>query len=200
MNHRSALSIPKRIPIFPYHYDENKISDAIKNGNCTNIIKHLFGPLYIDKILKVNMYLGLMYDRGICLSQDYNKALFYYKKSTFASKPILRSRVQEITNLFTQLKEAKRQEAEQLQKERERLQKEKARRQEETRKREIALQQKKEREHQKKLKEQERQEEKLRPMCEKDCRVNKYQYDKSCYKACMHQNGAWWYGQGMLYQ
>ncbi len=182
------------IKIYPYVYDENKILNSIKAKNCSDIIRYLYGPLYIDKIVRTNMFLGLMYDKGVCLNQDYEKALLYYKKSNFEDSAIINYRIKEINRMFLEIEKAKLEEADRLRKEEiQRKEKIRQKKLEEQRQREIE-----EKEHRQKILLLKLEVEKYRPECEKDCAVNKYQYDTSCFKACMHYKGLWWYGTGVL--
>ncbi|MFH0780417.1 MAG: hypothetical protein V2B20_00450 [Pseudomonadota bacterium] len=184
----------KNQTIYPYSYDENKILFSLKKRECNDIISSLYGPLYIDKLEKANMYLGVMYDRGICVSKSLTKALEYYKLSKLSDTPLLSSRVSEINHLLKVEKEAEIQMIENRRIEEAKLKKIEQERIAAQRRKEIE----KEIEHQKDLKLLKAKEDNLRPICEKDCIVNKYQYDTSCFKACMHHHGAWWFGTGLL--
>lgn len=176
----------KDIEIFPYKYDEKKVLNAINERNCNDIIRYLYGALYVDKIARANVFVGSLHERGVCVQQDLGKALEYYKLSGLDSDPVMSNKINEITGIIRAREEAKaqkelqqalemerqKQEAERLKIERLKLEKEENERAE------------------RRMKEAE---DKYRPTCEVDCAVNKYQFSTSCFKACMHAHGLMWF-------
>ncbi len=67
------------IKIHPYKWDIDKIMTAIKSKDCDYIISSLYGPFYVGRELRAHLFMGWLYENGICNNINLPKALQIYK-------------------------------------------------------------------------------------------------------------------------
>ena len=89
----------KNIVIYPYNYKPEEIFEAIKSEDCTKVIETLYGPLILGNILSSNIFVGMLFDFGVCEPQNYNDALFHYEKSGVKDNLFVNERIAYIKKL-----------------------------------------------------------------------------------------------------
>ncbi len=160
----------------------DSISSLEPSTNCDEIQKNMLGPLFLGEPYAL-FVMAELYENGFCgFNENKENALKLYQIAKKYRIPGAAEKVKSLEEYFIELERLAQIERERREQEERRARE--AREREERRVREAEARAR----EAEALKELQRRKP-FEIQCQKDCLVNKYQYDVSCYNACMNHYG-----------